>query len=290
MLKTTFISLILLTLLAPPLACADNALAILETVVAANNQIQPGLVSYHATVDTTRIDEMMTRLTKGMPSDVAPPPRPVIQKYWQRHGKSLVYALDTGLTPYVEKMVDQISTNLAMELNEMLLPANGAAQRQALIKDAVLKGSDVALADSLLHRLEIDFTRPTDLGDAFYVSGMRLPQKQITTLTFDIDSGKNTVTEMKVTTADGLQLSLEIRYLKVDGGYIPERFQVTSPDGKVDDLFEVQFTDVDGYVLPASMHRKIRRPDLVEDLKVVFTDYQVNQSPPAGVQQRLQAQ
>lgn len=290
MLRTAFAALFLLTLLAPPFASADNPLAVLESVVAANNQTQPGLLSYHVAVDTTRIDEMMTRLTKGMPSDVAPPPRPVIQKFWQRRGDGLVYAKNTGLAPYVEKMVDQISSNLAMELNEMLLPASGAEQRQALTQGAALKSSDVSLADSLLHRLEIDFARPTDLGDAFYVSGLRLPQKQVTALTFDIDAGKNTVSEMKVMTESGLQLSVEIRYINVDGGYIPERFQVTSPDGKIDDLFEVQFTNVDGYVLPASMHRKLRRPDLEEDLKVVFTDYQVNQPPPEDVQQRLQAQ
>jgi len=289
MLRTALAALFFLTLLAPSFSLADNDLAVLEAVVAANSQVQPGLQSYHATVDTTRIDEMMTRLTKGMPADVTPPPRPVIQKFWQRNGQGLVYASNTSLTPYVEKMVEQISSNLAIELNDMLLPADHAAMRIALVKQATIKTSEVSLADNLLHRLEITFSQPTDLGEAFYVTGMRLPQKQVTSLTFDIDAGMNTVNEMKLTTDSGLQLNLEVRYIEVTGGFIPERFQVTSPDGKIDDLFQVQFTEVDNYLLPASMHRTIRRPDLEEDLEVVFKDYQVNQAPPENVQKRLQA-
>ncbi len=158
-------------------------------------------------------------------------------------------------------MVKQISANLAVELNEMLLPPARAEQRRELAKGANIKLSEVALADHLMHQLEITFEKPTDLNGAFYVSGMRLPQKQIKSLTFDIDSDTNTVNELGVVADNGLRLSVEIRYLKVAGGYLPERFQVTSPDGKVDDLFEVKFTEVGNYLLPASMLRIIRRPE-----------------------------
>jgi hypothetical protein len=290
MFRASLIALILFSLIVPSLLYAGNNLAILEAVVKANGGVQPTLQNYLATVETSRIEEMMTRLTSGMPPEVKPPTPPVITKFWQRNGEGLVYARKTQLAPYVEKMVKQISANLAVELNEMLLPPARAEQRRELAKGANIKLSEVALADHLMHQLEITFEKPTDLNGAFYVSGMRLPQKQIKSLTFDIDSDTNTVNELGVVADNGLRLSVEIRYLKVAGGYLPERFQVTSPDGKVDDLFEVKFTEVGNYLLPASMLRIIRRPELQENLEVFFKDYQVNQPIPEDIQTRLKNQ
>ncbi len=289
MLRSSLIILILFALTIPSLLVAGDNLAVLETVVEANRQVQPGLQNYRATVETSRIEEMMARLTSGMPPDVKPPPSPVITKFWQRTGESLVFAKQTQPHPYVEKMVKQASANLAVELNEMLLPAAQAEQRRELAKGADIKLSEVALADSLMHRLEITFKKPIDLNEAFYVSGMRLPQKQIKTLTFDIDTKTNTVNELSLVTDNGLQLTVEVRYLEVVGGYLPERFQITSPDGKIDDLFEVKFTEIDSYLLPASMLRIIRRPELQENLEIFFKGYQVNQPITEDIQSRLES-
>lgn len=290
MFKSLFIALTFFSLVHPFCLLASDDLAILEAVVAANQKVQPGLEHYLVTVETSRIQEMMSRMTSGIPADMAPPPTPTITKFWQRNGKSIVYSQEARTAPYVEKMVKQISSNLAIELNEMLLPPDKAEQRLALVKDAAIKSSEVALADSLIKRLEISFNQPTDLDGAFYVNGMRLPQKQIKSLVFDIETKSETVTELILVTGDGLQLTLEIRYLDATGGRIPERFQITSPGGKIDDHFKVKFVEVEGFLLPASMHRVIRRPELQEDLEVFFIDYQVNQPIPEDVQIQLQSQ
>ena len=107
MLRSFLIVLICFSLTTPSLLLANDELAILEVVSAANAGTQPGLQNYLANVETSRIEEMMARLTTGMPSDVKPPPPPVITKFWQRNGESLVYARQSQLTPYVEKMVKQ---------------------------------------------------------------------------------------------------------------------------------------------------------------------------------------
>lgn len=274
----------------PSCLFADDNLKILETVVAANQKVQPGLNNYLAIVETSRIEEMMAKLTSGMPSDVKPPPTPVITKFWQRNGKGVVFSRQVQIAPYVEQMIDKVSTHLAIELNEMLLPAEQAEQRLKLVQGADIKSSEVALADSLIHRLDISFKNPTDLDQAFYVRGVRLPQKQIRSLTFDIDAKTNTISELGLITDNGLQLTLEIRYIEVAGGHIPERFRITSPDGKVDDSFEVKFTEVESFILPASMQRIIRRPELQEDLEVFFKNYQVNQPIPEDIQTRLESQ
>ncbi len=287
MLRSSLVILLFLILTTPAILFANDDLTVLEKVVAANALTQPELQNYLVTVETSRIEEMMSNMTAGMPEDVKPPAPPVIVKFWQRNGEGLVFAKKETLTPYVEKMVNRLSANLAIELYEMILPADQADARQALIKNAKLKSSEVSLAEQLIQRLEITFNKPTDLNGAFYVSGMRLPQKQINTLTFDIDTRTNTVNEMSLTVEGGLQLTVEIRYRAVTGGHIPERFQITSPDGKVEDIFEATLAEVDNFVLPTSMLRTINRPELQETLEVFFKDYQLNQPIPEDIQTRL---
>jgi len=285
--RSFFASLVFLILAMPSHLFAAADLTALESVVAANKRVQPGLQNSLATIETSRIKELMAHLVKDLPPDVKPPSPPVIKKFWQRQGKGLVYASSTQLAPNVEKLVQQISANLAIELNEMLLPPERAEQRQGLVKGAKITSSNVALADKLIHHLEITFAQPTDLDQAFYVNDMPLPQKQIRALVFDIDSTNETINELGIVADNDLRLTVEIRYIEVAGGHIPERFKVTSPDGKIDDLIEVKFTDVDGYRLPSSMLRTIRRPDLQENLEVLYKDYRVNQPIPVDLQNSL---
>jgi hypothetical protein len=290
MLRPSLVVLFFLILTTPTILFANGDLALLEKVVSANELTQPELQNYFVTVETSRIEEMVSSMTAGIPADVKPPTPPVIVKFWQRNGEGLVFAKKETLTPYVEKMVKRISSNLAVELHEMILPADQAEARQSLAQKAKIKSSEVSLAEQLIHRLEITFNKPTDLHGAFYVSGMRLPQKRINRLTFDIDSRTNTVNELSISVEDGLQLTVEIRYLEVTGGYIPERFQITSPDGKVEDIFEATLAEVDNFVLPTSMLRTINRPELQETLEVFFKGYQLNQPIPEDIQTRLKAQ
>jgi len=287
MLRPFLASLAFLILTIPSLLFAADDLAILESVVAAKQRVQPELQNYLATVETTLIEEIMARLTEELPPDVKPPPPPVINKFWQRKGGGLVYVSNAQMTPYVEKVVQQISANLAIELNEMLLPTERAGQRHDLVKGAKTTLSDVALADKLIHHLEITFAQPTDLEQAFYADGLRLPQKKIKALVFDVDGTTGTINELSIVAEDKLQLIVEIRYIEVANGHIPERFKVTSPDGNVDDLFEIQFTTIDGFLLPSRMLRTIRRPGLQEELEVLFKNYRINQPIPLDIQDRL---
>ena len=287
MLRSFLASLAFLILTFPSLVFAADDLAVLESVVAAGEQVQPDLLNYHVTIETTRVEEMMTRLAEGTPPDVKPPPLPVINKFWQRKGGNLVYASNAQMTPYVEKVVQQVSANLAIELNEMLLPTERAGQRRILVKGAKITESEVALADKMIHHLEITFAQPTDLEQAFYSDDLRLPQQQINALVFDVDVTTGTVNELSIVAEDKLQLIVEIRYIEVADGHIPERFKVTSPDGKVDDLFEIQFAAIDGFRLPSRMLRTIRRPGLQEELEVQFKNYRINQPIPLNIQDRL---
>jgi len=287
MLRPFLASLAFLILTLPSLVFAKDDLAVLESAVAAGAQVQPKLLSYHATLETTRLEEIMARLTEGASSDVKPPPLPVINKFWQRNGERLVYAGNSQASPSVEQIDLQILADLAVDLNEVMLPPGRADQRRNLVEKADITSSDVALAENLIHRLEITFNQTTDLGQAFYTDAIGLPQEQIRTLVFDVDGTTGRVNELGILADNELQLTVEIRYIEVPGGHIPERFQVTSPDGKIDDLFETKYTEVDGFILPQRTKRTIRRPDLRETTEVLFKNYRINQPVPAELQNRL---
>lgn len=290
MFRSCLITLFISILTIPSLLLADHGLEALDRVVTANGQPQPGLQNYLANIETSRFEEMIASSASDIPPGIKPLAVPVVTKFWQRNSKSLVYVKQLELAPYVEKMLKQLTANLAVEFNEMLLPAAQEEQRRNLLRGAKIKSSEVALAEDLFHHMEITFEKPTDLKGAFYVSSMPLPQKQVKTLTFDIDTKTNTVRELGLVSDNGLRLTMEIRYLKVAGWHLPERFQITSPDGKVDDFIEIKFTEVDSYLLPASMQRVIRHPDLQENLEIFFKDYQVNQPIPEDIQGRLKSQ
>jgi hypothetical protein len=286
MLRSSLFALLCLALAWPGSLPAESNMEVLESVAAAKAQVQPGLQNYLATVETPHIQEIATRLTNAFPADVTPP-MPVIIRFWQRNGTILVFSEETQLPPYVEQLVKLLADNLSAEPLEMLLPADRAEQRRALVKGASVMLSEVVLADNLTRRLEISFAKPTDLNGAFYVAGMHLPQEGISQLVFDIDSKTDTVSELLVASGNQLRLTAEIRYLDVSGGYLPERIKITSPDGKIDDLFEIRYTEVDSYLLPASMHHVIRRTAREETLEIFFKDYKVNQPVPESLQARL---
>jgi len=274
---------------AGPVAAADG-LALLEAASATQAHQQAGLERYQVTVETNKIAEMIQRMTASMPPDLPRPEVPVLTKYWQREpAVNLLLAEGANVSPYVQQMIDRFSANLAVDLDGILLPAGQTAARAAIAARASLKTAETSLAEQLLHRIELNFSEPTDLGGAFYAADLRLPQKGVTALTFDIDATTKTLREMTVMTAAGLKLSVEIRYHRTATGYLPERISVTSPDGRIDDSIEVVFGPVGAYVLPQKMLRKLHRPDLQEELAVTFRDYIVNAAFPAGVRELLHA-
>jgi len=271
-------------------AAATDGLALLETAATAQLRQQPGLENYQVTVETGKVAEMIQRMTASMPPDLPRPVAPVLTKYWQRQPAfNLVLAEGGSTGPYVQQMIERFSASLAVDLEDALLPEDQAAARAVLAEHATLKTVETSLADQLLHRLELTFSKPTDLDGAFYAADLRLPQKQVTALSFDIDAATRTLRELTVLTAAGLKLTVEIRYHRTDAGYLPERVSVTSPDGSVDDSIEVVYGRVGDYVLPQKMLRKLHRPDLEEDLAVDFRNYQVNTEFPANVRELLHA-
>lgn len=277
--------LISLGFLLPVAAGAENRLAVLESAVQSAATLQPGLTGYRVTVHTDRIAATIETMTTGMPPEMPRPQPPTVVKYWRRGTpQGLILAEGAQASPFMQQMVERVSANLAIEPELLLLPPHRMNERQRLADLATLRSTETKLADSVLQRVELIFPTPVDVGDAFYGSGLRLPQQGVTQLQFDIDTGTRTVRELTVQTGSGEQFLAEFRYRPVTGGMVPERVRVTSPDGKVDDRLEVTFTEVDGFLLPAKTVRVLNRPGLQDNLEVTFSDYRVNQPFPPEVE------
>mgnify|MGYP001181025360 CR=1 FL=1 len=288
MLRTLTICFLCLALFTPCAALASDPLDLLEAAAQADDLLQPELKSYQVRIETTKIEEMIKRMTSSMPQDVPRPPAPAISKYWLRGApRTLIMAEGESSAPYVSQMVERFSSALAVELDALLLPVEENARRRELAANASLKTTTVELGNNTIQRVTIAFTSPTDLNQAFYRTGIRLPQKQIISLIFDIDAKTSSITELTVLTAGQLKLTAEIRYRQIASGYLPERVRVTSPDGSIDDLLEVSFTEAGGFQLPSRMVRTIRRPDLSDDLDVTFSNYLINQPLPEQIHQQL---
>ncbi len=281
--------LLITAILALPMTTrAENRLAPLETVVQAADSLQPGLTGYQTTVHTARIAESIASMTAARPAEMPRPQVPVVVKYWRRGTpRSLIVAEGGQNSPFMQQMVQRVSSNLTIEPEGLMMPAGKAAERQRLAGQATVRGTETKLADSVLQRVEVVFATPTDIGEAFYGNGLRLPQKDIVKLQFDIDVNTRTVRELAIQTATGESLLAEIRYQPATGGFLPERVRVTSPDGKIDDRLEITFTEVDGFLLPARIVRSLNRPDLKDNLEVTFSNYRVNQPFPAEIDVQL---
>jgi len=286
-----FLLLITFLLTLPTLAAAENRLDLLENLVQ-GAALQAGLENYQASVQTDRIASTIEAMTASMPADLPRPSIPTVVKYWRRGAaRSVIVASGDASSPFMQQMVQRISANLAIEPEELILPPGRAAERQRLAEQATVRSTATSLPDNqTLQRVEVSFATPTDVGDAFYGNGLRLPQKGISRLQFDIDANTRTVRELLVQTSTGAQLQAEFRYLPVSGGLLAERVRVTSPDGKVDDRLDVTFAKVGDYLLPAKTERVLQRPDLKDHLVVTFSNYRINQSFPAEVEAQFASQ
>jgi hypothetical protein len=215
---------------------------------------------------------------------------PTIVKYWQAGApRSVVAAIGAQVSLFTQQLVQRISANLTIEPDQLVLPPGKEAERRRLAGQATIKSTETSVADNVLQRVELLFATPADLGDAFYDSGLRLPQSGIAKLQFDIDAKTRTVRELFIQTMTGAQLFAEFRYRPARNGFLAERVRVTSPDGKVDDRLEVTFTEVAGYLLPGKIVRDLNRPDFKDHLELIFTAYRVNQPFPAEIEARFAA-
>ncbi len=261
-------------LLVATLSCADTKL--IESVSMQYAENYPGLNSYRVKLKTNKIDEMLTRMTSSMPKDMPRPDTPELMKFWNRKSGTVVRSMTATAFPYMQQMINRFSQRFAVDLGSLFLPADKTAAREKLLKLATVKNVKSEIAGNQTHHIEITFPEPTDVGGAFYGISLDLPQRKITRLSFDINPAKRTLDQMDIEGIETTPLSVEIRHLDIDNNSLPSEVTITSPDGSVEETFVTTFKKIEGYPLPVTQERKIRRPGLEEQLLVEFIDYELN--------------
>ncbi len=284
--RTLLLSALLLLTALPAAAAFDPAL--LERVGAGYAAIQPGLENYRVTLKTDKFEEMVTRMTANMPPNLPRPTPPQLVKYWSRaSGASLIRGEGGNVFPYMQEMIGRLSAQFAVDLRTLFLPAGGAACRAQMLASAKVESSESATEAGPTVAVDIAFAAPADLGAVFYGEGLELPRKGIRALRFEIDPKNALVRGLTITPADGPAVTVAVKHLMVEGGWLPERITLSAADGSRDGLFVTTFGEVAGYWLPLRQERTLRTAQGSETLTVVFSGYQLNTKLPDDVEKAL---
>jgi len=274
-----------LFLLLPALAIGDDRIAALEETALNRNNLQPNLEQHSCRISFDNLEALVR--TAHHPTGSPLPEVSPLARHWQRNRQELVTTINAQPTQAEQPFLEALALILSSGLDDALIPDGQTEQRQTIATQATIKTAETQLGQTLLKRLEFTFDTPASLQEAFYTQQLPLPQNQISSLYFDIDVSNRTIQEVGLRTAEGLTLTLEIRYQEVPGGHLPARMKITSPDGKVDDLIEVTYEKVEGFDLPVKLVRVINRPGQQETLVITFDNYRINQPFPVTVQKQF---
>jgi len=240
------------------------------------------------TLKTDKFEEMVARMTASMPPDLPRPTAPQLVKYWSRaSGASLIRGEGGNVFPYMQEMIARLSAEFAVDLRTLFLPASGTVRRGELLAAAKVESSETVVAAEPTAVVDIAFAAPADLGGAFYGEGLELPQKAIRSLRFELDPKKAVVRGLTITPAAGPALTVAVKHLMVEGGWLPERIAVAAADGSRDDTFVTTFAEIAGFWLPLRQERTVRTAAGSESFTVTFAGYQLNTTFPADVEQAL---
>ena len=274
-----------LFLLLPGLAVGDDRIATLEETALHRNNLQPNLKQHSCRISFDNLDALAR--TARLPAGSPLPEVPSLARHWQSNRQELVTTINTQPTQAERILLETLAQILRSGLDDALIPEGLTEQRQKIAAQATVKTAETQLGQTLLKRIEFTFDTPATLQEAFYTQHIPLPQDQISSLYFDVDVSNHTIQEVGLRTAEGLTLTLEMRYQEVPGGHLPARMKITSPDGQIDDLIEVTYETVEGFDLPAKLSRVINRPGQQETLVITFDNYRINQPFPVTVQKQF---
>lgn len=280
--------LIILLLALPWSAHAAFDPALLEQIGNHYRAPQKGLDTYAVTINTPKIGEMITQMTANLPADVARPEVPVLTKYWSRAvGASVVVASGHNLLPTMREMVERFSRSYAVDLPLTLLPADRAEQRAALFGKGKITVTETRLDDSRRLDVALRFATPINLDGAFFGRSLPVPQRNIQSITFDLDPDRVVLHQVDFVTGENHRVTLELRHQLHGGLELPTELRVTSPDGRIDDRLQTVMGEVQGYWLPLRQVREINRPGHQETVTVTFSDYRLNIPLPPEILGRL---
>lgn len=261
----------------------------IEKVARAYADVQPGLATHRSDVHSKNLEGLLARLVEASPPEAPQPTDLVLRRYWSRSsGKALVRLEGRNISPAIQKAAEQFASENIVDFRNFFLPLRARETRRKLLEKAEIKSHETRLEDSRTLHLEMAFSEPVNLKDAFYGTGLNLPRRSATAVSLDIDPDLQILNHLEITFADTSRLNVEIRHEKLpQGGFTPREIRITAPDGSIDDHLVTTFADVQGYRLPREQVRTVLRPETRETQTVLFTDHRINIPLPEEVSRQL---
>jgi hypothetical protein len=279
--------LVLLAVTASP-SFATDELGYLEALSRHYADSQPELRTYVVEVKTSKLQEMIREMTANMPADLPRPVSPTLKKYWSRDaGQSLIHMEVEQPFPYMAEMVRRFSDRFNIDLKTFFLPPEGRGMREDLLKKATVKNFESRIEDSRNLHISLEFPEPTDIGEAFFRRGLRIPHTDILSVAFDLDPEQELLRRIEIITSSDVRYAVEIRHLDLKTGHVPQDIRLTTADGTVDDRLITTFAESGGFLLPTRQVRTLRRNNRTQTIAVEFLDYRINIDLPPSVRTEL---
>ncbi|MCX7965348.1 MAG: hypothetical protein N2596_01805, partial [Syntrophorhabdaceae bacterium] len=88
--------------------------------------------SYVCDVETMQFENVMKKMTSGMPEDMGRPQKPTLRKYWHKQKGMAIRVEGKNVFPFMKEQAKRMSSQFALELSCFFLPMDMKKKREAL--------------------------------------------------------------------------------------------------------------------------------------------------------------
>ncbi len=258
----------------------------LSKVEKATNICLGEIKSYVCDVDTMQFENIMKKMTSGMPENMPRPQKPALKKYWHKNRGMVIRVEGKNIFPYMAEMSKQMSSQFALELSCFFLPFDKKMERELLLKSAEFSVRKEGDKEIYL----VDFKNKQDIGNAFFKTGLPIPTKDVKAIEIIFNPKEALLEGMNIDyekdQINTMRLSLKINYIELEGKKYMEEINIVSSDDSIKSSFKTEFTKVGKYYLPARQTRIVEGKDIPEEnrkIEVSFKNYKINVKIPKRV-------
>lgn len=242
--------------------------------------------SYVCDVDTMQFENVMKKMTSGMPEDFNRPQKPVLKKYWHNKMGMAIRVEGKNVFPYMREQAKRMSSQFALELSCFFLPMDMKKKRDELIKDAELSVTQQGDFKKVL----ISFKDKKDIDNVFFKTGLPIPTKDVKGVEILFNNkellleGINIIYEKDQINTKVVELS--IKYINLEGKKYIDEINILANDGSLKGSFKTEFIKIGKYYLPSKQIRFIEGSNIPEENKKVevnFKNYKINMKIPKKI-------
>lgn len=242
--------------------------------------------SYVCDVETMQFENIMKKMTSGMPENFSRPQKPKLRKYWHYKMGMAIRVEGKNVFPYMREQAKRMSSQFALELSCFFLPMD-----MKKVRDELINQSEISVAqEGDIKKITISFREKKDIDNIFFKSGLSLPTKDIKAIEFLFNTkdslleGMNLIYEKDQ--INTVKVELVIKYIDLDNKKYIDEINVSTDDGSLKSSFKTEFVKIGKYYLPAKQVRYTEGVNVPEEnkrIEVNFKNYKINVKIPRKV-------